>query len=232
MRIVPKYKIFFSNNVFLTNSFKKLQNFKRSKWVTYKKIIKKNLIRKNFINFSLSFLKLKMWEKRKHFFRKHLRIKRILSQHTDYSSCFKSIKNNLDYNSLNYYNLNYLKQTFLKLEFRLDILINRLNFFSSISESKFFITTYGILINDVLIKNTNYFCKKGDIIHFNKIDINNNAILSKQLKLAVFYTFIEIDYYTNTFVVVKNLDELSLEDISLFYPKYADLSNICHIFSL
>jgi ribosomal protein S4 len=233
MRKIPKYKIFNKTKIFLINSFKKINKFKRSKWIIYKKTVKKYSKRKNFINFFLSSLKLKIWEKKKKFFKNELQIKRIISQCSDSSVRFKTVKKYFlkKINKTDYYNLNILKKSFIRLEFRIDILLHRLNFFPSIMESRVFLRNFGILINNKFIKNSNYCVNKGDIISFHvlKYDVKKN--LKSQIKISSLYPFVEIDYYTNTIIVIKNLNELGLEDIALFYPKYTDLSNICHLFS-
>lgn len=55
-----------------------------------------------------------------------------------------------------------------------------------------------------------------------------NEIVEKFSKNKIFLTFVEIDYYTKTIVVLKDYKELSVEDLYLLITEYIDLKNFSY----
>ena len=60
------------------------------------------------------------------------------------------------------------------------------------------------------------------LLHLKKI------IVEKFSKNKIFLTFVEIDYYTKTIVVLKDYKELSVEDLYLLITEYIDLKNFSY----
>lgn len=229
MRRDPKFKIYVKSKTFLLSCPSKLLKFKHAKWKFYKKILKKRLKRKFFFNVTSISPRLKTFDKKKLFFKKGLKIKRELYQIFDSSIKLQKIKKLLKNQSGPKFNsLFFLNNSILKFEYNLGILLFRLNIFSNIFASRKFIDNKEVLVNSKPISH-NYFVKKGDIISFNTKIINIKNIFEKQIKLPVFLPFIEIDFYTGCIVIVKDLHELSLEDITLFNAKHFDLPKLRYI---
>jgi hypothetical protein len=69
--------------------------------------------------------------------------------------------------------------------------------------------------------------KKGDIISFqsykNIETFSFNSISKNKYVKQNFYSFVEVDFYTKTLVVVKDLNDLTLDDFSLLITEYFDL---------
>lgn len=124
--------------------------------------------------------------------------------------------------------LNYLF-FILKPEFRLDIFLWRLHFFSSCHQSRNAINNKQILING---KKThpNYYIKKGDIVTFKCNNFFKQPIYKNNLKLSFvntfLMTFVEFDFYTNTIVILKNVNDLNENDIFLLNNSDLNISNI------
>ena len=108
---------------------------------------------------------------------------------------------------------------FIKNNYRLDILIWQLNLSRSVFESRDLIKRGAVFVNNKSIKIFNRFLKKGDIITL-KNDIQNNNLYKH--KKDIILTFVESDFYLNTFIITKNLYELSSYDITcLIQEKYS-----------
>ena len=73
----------------------------------------------------------------------------------------------------------------------------------------------------------NFILKKGDIISFNSKKLykhlNFEEISSKFLNNNAVYSFIEVDLYTKSLVVLKDINELTLADLNLLITDYFDL---------
>jgi ribosomal protein S4 len=110
------------------------------------------------------------------------------------------------------------------MECRLDIFLWRLKFFNNIYECRKALDKHEILVNGRFL-GWNTFLQKGDIIEVNSI-FNAKAIRSKTFSLSFFNSFIETDYYTGNVVILKDLKELNLNDLSLFVPKRLNLDQI------
>ena len=75
--------------------------------------------------------------------------------------------------------------------------------------------------------NGNLSLKKGDIISFNfsKIQSNLNFLnfFQRLLNNNLFYSFIEIDYYTKTIVILKNVGDITVYDLNLLVTDFFDV---------
>lgn len=98
--------------------------------------------------------------------------------------------------------------TFLiKPNYRHDIILWYLNFFENTIVSKFFIRQGLVLINNNKITGCT-FLNKGDVLCIEKYVPNIKKLRKKYYKSKKLFSFIELDYYTSTIVVIKNEQEL------------------------
>ena len=121
-------------------------------------------------------------------------------------------------------NLQFLSQIVIKNEFRLDLLLWRLHFFSSSYEARLAINNKLIFVND---KNTsgNFDLQQGDIISFTE-SFNLKKNLKNLIRQKRFLHFIEVDYYSNTIVFLKSPSDLNRESCFLLNYKFSDLDKL------
>lgn len=109
------------------------------------------------------------------------------------------------FNNMHYENS--VKLAFVALEYRLEILLVRLKFFLSKADVKI-----NILNNNILVNFKPFYPKSllqsGDIITF-KNHINFLTIYKKYLRHYFHCPFIEIDYYSNSIIIIYSLKELN-----------------------
>mgnify|MGYP000444855130 CR=1 FL=1 len=92
------------------------------------------------------------------------------------------------------------------------------------------INNHDILLNGKKVK-ANVFVTKGDIITFKDTIVEGfeyNKIVERISKDKKFLTFVEIDYYTKTIIILKDYKELSLEDLYLLVTEYLNLKNFSY----
>lgn len=218
----------------------KLFKFYKSKWkkvqtnliLEYKKfnLIYKFKNKKRFFRKKKSFIKnhsklnctSRRWVKYKFFFRNALNLKK------KFKLLFGNTFTNWDLKKLFLYKTkktySQVVQNFLlKPEFKINILLWRLNFFSSCFNVQKNIKKGIILVNKLKIK-FNISLVLGNIIEIPKLSLFTFSRILK--KIVIFYTFLEIDYYTNTIIIVKDLKELNSKDFYLL------TRNIYNLFSL
>ena len=120
-------------------------------------------------------------------------------------------------------NLSYrtnLLRSIMQFEYRIDILLWRLRFFKSSSEARLYINNGLIQINQKRVK-CNYFVKQGDVITFiGKLDFLAN--LQRLKKTFLDSSFVEVDLYTNSLIVLEASKENNSEN-SLFTKHYFNL---------
>jgi hypothetical protein len=217
MRLLPKYKNYLK---LITKNYPiRILKFKKSKWVRYKTLILK--LKPKFIFYKLLNINIntKNWERINQNFKNSLLLKtnfiEKFGQAININKTFKK------YNTLNELFCN----LFIKNNYRLDIIIWQLNLSCSVFESRDLIKRGLVFVNQKPTKIFNLFLKKGDIITL-KNDIQNKIYKQKK---DIILTFLEIDFYLNTFIITKDLNELSSQDITcLMQEKYSSylLKNI------
>jgi hypothetical protein len=256
MRNLSKYKIFFNSKKIIDNFPKRVALFKRTKWknflffnrsksrtkifnltfnshLKYKsirlfKFKSQTLRRYKFKNLILPTVKKgsKKLVRMRKYYKESLLSKIKLLQNFDKSLNISNIRKNILKPKKKSY-INLIQLLLIKQNFDLKILLWKLHFFLSTAECIRYMNLKQIQVNDKSVK-LNYSLKKGDVITFSKnlffLDFKKNL---QTYKLnPKFYSFIEIDYYTCTLVVIKNFDELNLEDFSLLMPKSFDITII------
>jgi ribosomal protein S4 len=242
MRKENKYKVYKVSGICSKKFPLRILKFRRPKWGNLQKLLKNSLVtqrrfkqsfvgkkksKNSLINIFLIKKDLKRWAKVKSYYKIGVKYKNILHNIFDHSIRFNffkkksrnlSLKKDLILNYLVYPN------------FRMDILLWNLNFFSSSFQARQVINNHDILLNGKKVK-SNTFVTKGDIITFKSTSTENytyNQIVERFSKTNKFLTFVEIDYYTKTIVILKDYKELSLEDLYLLITEYLDLKNFSY----
>jgi len=226
MRFLNKYK-----NITKLDRFNfpqlplRIFKFQRPKWKRFQKqaaLSKKSSL--VFVNPFITKNSYKQWEKIQNYYRLGLQIKKKIMVFFDDSVSLKSIKKTV--NNTKKTNNEFLLSVFFKPQFRLDILLWRLNFFSSSFSARQSINEGEVLLNGHIGSN-NSFVKKGDIVSFSSLkslsSFSLDFLLKRQYVKQSFYSFVEVDFYTKTLVVVKDLNDLTLDDFNLLMNEYYDL---------
>lgn len=227
MRKINKFKLFskLKPRSIFGKFQRKILNFKRSKWISVKKKFYGLKKRPNFFkNYELQQMRFKSWNRLNKYFLRGLEIKRVIAYLFDNSVAFYSCKKQ---NSIFFDKKLYTFHFFIKNEFRIDILLWNLNFCSSSYAARTLIHIGEVLINGKLTS-PNYCLVKGDIIlikNFDNLQFFQNNARSCELNRR-FLSFVEIDYYLGTIVIVKDFSELSYEDGALLLLEFLDSKNL------
>ncbi len=206
-----KYKIYSKLNLplklFPTS---KILKFHRSKWKQLQiKLLKSNLKKELlFKSIHKVNVKFKRWDKSKLFYKNSLVLKKSIAK------SFKVNKSNYYFKRLflNSQNKDYMfliKNILIKTNYKADKLISQIFCLPYTNISYHFLNKYKILLNNKELK-TIPFLKLGDTIKLS----NFNAIIKTNI-LNSFYSFITIDYYTQTITIVKDLKFLTKYDFYL-----------------
>ena len=227
MRLKKRYKKFSKLNCIIKDFPTRLLKLHRTKWKKIQQLfLSKKYTTKKIFWSSKFLLYTKKWSRCKLKYLNGVRLKNYFDCLFDQGFSFLFFKN------LKYLNKKLDKTLehniyIMKPEFRIDIFLWRLNFFSSCYHCKQNISTKKIRVNGKTT-HSNYFLKKGDIIHIDSsvYNIYNHFanFVNKKSHTLRFLTFIEVDYYTHTIVVLKNYNELTENDVRLYISNYSDVA--------
>ena len=227
MRLYNRYKPFTKPNTFIIDFPERISRFKRSKWkVLQKKVFK--LSKKKLRRETSLLVKpiLHTWEKNNQAYKNGLLFKTSLMATFDNSINVPFLKKAL-VKCGTQSTQDLLKNSLVKPYFRIDILLTSLEFFKTAFQARQFINEGNILINFKKVK-SNIFLKRGDIISFDKDYFKSFSSLKlfpqTITKFNKFYSFLEYDLYTNTIVIIKNLEDLTFEDLSLVLTQSYDIN--------
>lgn len=224
MRKNNKYKLIHSVGGSLKEFPLRVLKFKRPKWAKVKRTYAQSLQRRRSLVDILSIRKsLKSWDKVKRYYKNGVQNRNIIYCLFNKAEKFSRLKNKQS-NSVT--RKDFVLSYLVRLEFRLDIFLFHANFFSSVHEARQNISTNKILVNNKTIK-PNYYLKKGDIITCNPI-FNYQLISNKYSFTQKFLSFIELDHYTNTAVIIKDFNALSSEDLYLMITNYVNVKNLSY----
>jgi ribosomal protein S4 len=227
MRLNRKYKKFSKANILPAKTPTRVLRFLRPKWANaQKKLLINSRSSIGFINpFSIK-TPLKYWDKVKNYYKEGLQLKNSVLCSFDNSVSVPVLKKSFDTNKET---KQIIENFFIKSIFRIDILLWQLNFFPTSYAARQNINNGHILLNSKKIQG-NVFLKKGDVITFVLQNNNNLEFFKKNsstfLKNQLFYSFVQVDFYLNSFVIVKNLEEFTNQDINLLTQKYYDIRTI------
>lgn len=202
MRFFNKYKIC---TRYVDNFPARILKFKHTKW---KKIQKRFNIKKKFLSFkniknSVYKIKNLVWKKYKLAYKNNLKIKYKLKSRYDWLLKISKLK-------LKKNKIIILNNTLLKTEYQLDVLLWKLGFFKNSYQARQFIYNGLISINTKIVYSKQKNLKSGDIIEIKNFQTNLNFSDLKEIKNS----FLEMDYYTSTVIVLKPLKNLSRKDLT------------------
>lgn len=210
MRLNNKYKNF--NKYFLGSKIlERLFNFKRPKWNKLKETLSKyKKKRKKFIVRDLKILKVnkKRFQYIKKTFKEKLNMKRKLSIFFDK----KFVKAELKFKDKRSIFLNNIFKNFYRLTF----FLWHINFFSSSYLVKQQIDSKKIELNGYIAK-SDIFLRKNDFIVFKSRELQLKNLFKKSFSKVTIFSHVEIDFYSQSVYVVKNLNDLSDDDLQLIF---------------
>jgi len=233
MRLSNRYKTFAKPNNFIFDFPERISRFKRSKWKLLQKKFLKSSTKKvrRETSFTLK-APLHSWEKIKTAYKTGLTFKTAIMSSFDNSITTPLLKKAV-FTRTNRSTKDLLIQSLIKPYFRIDILLTSMEFFKTSFQARQFINEGNVLLNFKKVKG-NVFVQKGDVIVFNteRSDafLYLNSFLKNKTKFTKFYSFVEYDLYTKTIVIVKNLKELTEEDIFLLLPQSSDMNVLRNYF--
>lgn len=223
MRFFKKYKIW--NKIFDSNIPLRIFNFKRSKW---KKLKKKKIFKRKFLDFQIlpnkryKYQKL-LWKKKKLFYKNFLRYKHTYKNRYDWSISEKKIHKIFSNRT------SAIKANIFNIDYRIDIILWKLRLCKTTFAARQLIQNSYLLLNGTILINTKKILKEGDIIEFkNLVKILPKTFLKKEIK----FSFIEIDYYSQTFIIIKDSKKIGPKDFSCsiqdHYSEY-QINNLLYI---
>ena len=208
MRILRKYK----NLSFLKLSSYKLRllKFKRTKWkkalVFYKFLSLQNCL----FNHKTVLIKYNSWE-------------RLALQYKNFMLLKNTYKNRFDGLNLINFNLHVLngkQKNIYKMDYIVEVLMFNLGFCSSIYEAQNLIKNKKIFLNNHVFCTLKKTLKRGDIV-----EIKHPLVYTDFYKtFSIYYNIVEVDLYNQTFIIVKDFEDLKYSDLSLmFFENYSKL---------
>ena len=245
MRFVNKYKGYEKTTIVFERFPLRILKFKRPKWKKIQKLIvyrkksrpvKKSLLKKlarepenRFFDAFVNYLDPYSWYKVKKYYENGRRIRSSVLKLFDKTLVAKSFSRSLRRSRKSFQvDDNYLK-ILVKPEYKLDILLWRLGFFRSSYQSSQAINEKKVLINNICVKK-NTFLRKGDVITFSSLYKQDNLVIQRVktrfLKSQSVLTFVEVDYCSNSIIIVKDLNDLGLEDLYLIVKDYYGLKKL------
>ena len=248
MRFVNKYKSYDKLFSIFEKFPLRILKFKSTKWkrvqkaLTFKlsrmkKVFKglkqkkfsKNSRKKFFFDNFVIKVNLKSWYRVEKYYENGRRIKNSVSNMFDRSLSTAYFRKVLVFSKKASDVRHIYSHSLLKPEFRLDILLWRLKFFSSSYQACQAIDENKITVNGKSVKG-NFFLSKGDIILFSSECKLDNFCMKKVEKNTLFskvvLTFVEVDYYSNCVIILKNLEDLGTEDFYVLVKELHSLKKI------
>lgn len=215
MRVQQRYKHFSKHfNPFFCLPKDKILKFYRPKWKAVQKLILKEKLKKiksrlTFKYFGKAFCRANRWDKSSHFFKNQILVNNTIKNlflNSVSNKCLKKLflQRNTKFSGV---------QIFLyKLEFRIDILLARLFSFNTsflikenLKKKLFFLNNQKISTLITLVKGDVLFIPESQIVNFQ----------TKFKSALLLHTFIELDFYTNEIVIIKNWNDLVDKDFFL-----------------
>lgn len=221
MRKINKFKNFSSINLYTRKFPNKLSTFYRSKWQNLKTTLKSLTNNRKFVDPFIVKVPLHSLTRLNKNYQFRLDAKRALLSLFD-NNFVKNIK------LFNKSKKNLVNKFLILPLYRVDILLWYLHIFPSVYTSRQYINSGALKVNNIVVK-PNFILKKGDIIFVcdslsGKYDINyfSNIYFDNTL----FLTFIEVDFYSKTITVIKDLDEITFDDYKLLVDQYINVYRI------
>ena len=215
MRIKQQYKKYSKNfSPLVCVPKEKILKFHRPKWKKIQKLILKDKLKKKkqklkFKHYGKVFCIGSRWDRVSSFYRNQLLFKKTIQTLFLNSVSNQHLKKIYLNKKSKFF---YLQSLLYQFEYRIDILLSRLKFFSTSFLVKNNIQKGQVLVNNKNIK-TLMQLSKGDIILV--LNLEKIIFTKKTQEPLLLHTFIEVDYYTNQIIIIKNLQELTEKDFFL-----------------
>jgi ribosomal protein S4 len=221
MRLYSKYKIFAKTNNFTKKFPLRILKFCRPKWKRLQKLASLSKQHSNsFVTQLYIKNSIKSWGRIKQHYKEGVALKnsvyRLFDSAVSYSWFKKKLIRNKELNRTSF-----LINNLIQPMFRIDILLVNLNFFATPYQAKQALNSHRIKVNGQPVAG-NYLVKKGDVILYKSLDIP--FFFKRSLVNELFFSFVEVEAYTKTVVVIKDYDDLSIDDFYLLLTEYFDLS--------
>ncbi len=221
MRKLHKYKVY--NKVDLVSKFPiRILKFKRPKWHRLQEmLLNQNNLGVELIDITAIKTDFKVWNKVKRAYKERLKSYSFLSAIFDNTIKVKKLKaqSNLKIRKkmyLKYFYENYYKTCSL-LWFA--------NFFASSFQARQKIASRSIFVNDKIAA-PNSILKNGDVISVVDNSININDTIKKYNNTLSMLTHVEVDYYSQNLIVIKDISDLSEEDFFLLTLDYVNTQQL------
>jgi len=213
------YKTYSKQSIFAEcYSFKKILRFKRSKWKSTKRSLKqwKNWKLKIFDLKKVS-VKSRPFPKVRKTYSTGLMLRRSLGHYTGDSINLKFLKKYCYEKNPSMLGL------LIKPLYKVDILLWKLQWYKSIQEVRQDIRNRLICVNNSRLIQP-CFLERGDMITF----LNDRPYIRNLFRVKpFFYSFCEVDYYSQTIIIIKNQKDFLSRDILLLFKKNV---NVKHLF--
>ncbi len=222
MRRIHKYKTY--SRIDVSPKFpKRLLKLKRPKWNLLKddlKIILSDQDNFNLIDSDVVLGDTFGWSRVSRTYKSRLEFYASLSTRFDQSVKVRRLKSYRIVSRFDNY-VKHLAEGF----FKVTVLLWASSFFKSTFESKQHIDSLGIILNGASLK-SNEFLYSGDVISVLDKNFNLQKNLSKYFDNNQILSFVELDYYSQTAVVLKDIQNLSEEDLNLLLIDSLGLSSL------
>ena len=245
MRFVNKYKGYEKATIIFERFPLRVLKFKRPKWkkvqklILYRKksrVVKKNVSKKLFIepenrlfDTFVNYLDPYTWDRIKKYYENGRKIRTSILKLFDKTLVAKSFKRFLRRSKSSFLATDVYLKMIIKPEYRLNILIWRLGFFRSSYQACQAINEKRVYVNDRCVSKSTLLCK-GDVITFSPSYKQSNLVIQKIrdsfLEPKSVLTFLEVDYYSNSVVIVKGLSDLSTEDLYLMAKDHYSIKKL------
>lgn len=248
MKSLSKFRIYLKGRRNALNFLpRRMKRFHRTKWkfvikISHKKsrvsALRRRAKRKKKYDISIKrrvrFVKMsysnllngKKYFKMKKYFKNSIQNKNIFLQNFDNSFNFPVLRKDLlKLKPLN--NKKILNLLLVKQIYSINVLLWRLQLFSSSSEASFCINNDYVRVNGKKVR-PDYFLKNGDVVEFKNLTLvlRFKQNLRKYLKRRKIHSFIEIDYYTFTLIIIKDYNDFIFDDLSLAFPRKVDVGSV------
>lgn len=221
MRKLHKYKLYRKVDAIIKFPIRILK-FKRPKWNKLRYSIDNKIYRDTrIVDIGAVKNEFRFWKKVKRAFKEKLKAYSLLKIVFDNSINLKKLKK---LSSCKQRKSNLIKQFFQEY-YKICGLLWVSSCYSSNFEARQKINSNLVLINGEKAFSTNTL-KRGDIIDIKDLRFNISNNFNKYNLTSQVLSYIEIDYYSQTIIVLKNIDELSNEDCYLLFTTYINSLNL------
>ncbi len=221
MRKLHKYKVY--NKVDLVSKFPtRLLKFKRPKWHRLQEmLLNQNTLGSELVDITAIKTDFKVWNKVRRSYKERLKSYSFLSAIFDNSIKVKKLKAQSDIKIRKKVYLKYFYENYYKT----CSLLWFSNFFASSFQSRQKIASRSIFVNNKLAS-PNSLLKSGDIITVTDNTINIDNVIKKYNNTLSMLTHVEVDYYSQNTIIVKDMTDLSEEDFFLLTLDYVNTQQL------